>query len=184
MISKDFPNIFLTQIWPKLSPNLGKKKIWSWSCKTINLVAYFRWKTPARYPEQELINDQKWWKTLHRNAKKKVDSVQTVYVEKIAIINHLCAYICMGSIQSHFPLLLFIFYMCNCWRMLVSNGVCICRASCVFMWVCVSVRCMYVYVNIYTHLYNCMWRLEDNLKCHSSKRTHILLKEGLSLTWK
>lgn len=183
MISKDFPNIFLTQIWPKLSPNLGKKKIYSWSCKTINLVAYFRWKTPARYPEQELMtkSDGKHSTGMQKKSWLCTDCLCWKKLQLLTTYVHTYVWAAYKVIFHYFFLF---FYMCDCLRMLVSNGVCICRASCVFMWVCVSVRCMYVYVNIYTHLYNCMWRLEDNLKCHSSKRTHILLKEGLSLTWK
>ena len=151
MISKDFPNIFLTQIWPKLSPNLRKKKIWSWSCKAINLVAYFRWKTPARYPEQELMTKRDGKHST--GMQKKLTLYRLFMLKKIATINHFCAYIGMGNIQSHFPLLLFIFYMCDCWRMLVNNGVCMCGSIlCVFIWVCVSVRCTYVYVSIHMHL--------------------------------
>lgn len=149
MISKDFPNIFLTQIWPKLSLNLGKKKIWSWSCKAINLVAYFRWKPSARYPEKELMTKSDGKQYTGMQKRKGWLCKDCLCWKKSAFINHLCAYICMGNIQSHFLLLLFTFL--HVWLL---EDACECDVCmCVFMWVYVSMRCMlcmWVYIHICT----------------------------------
>lgn len=58
--------------------------------------------------------------------------------------------------------------------------------ACISMLVCVCVCwCevhMSVYVIVYTHVYNFLWRPEDNLKFYSSKKSIIYWK-SLSLAW-
>lgn len=138
MISKDFPNIFLTQIRPKLSPNLGKKKIWSWSCKTINLVAYFRWKTPARYPEQELMTKSDG-KHSTGMQKKKLTLYRLFMLKKLQLLTtyvHTYVWAAYKVIFHYF----FLFFTCvivgGClWVMVcayVEHRVCSCE--CVLVW--------------------------------------------------